>query len=64
MVDVLISYLRKDIEFAQRLCHELGVQDHESVNLYQESDLGLSPVSQRRQTVKSRLWIDRSICSL
>ena len=55
MVDVLISYLRKDIEFAQRLCHELGVQDHESVNLYQESDLGLSPVSQRRQTVKSRL---------
>ncbi|HHZ89379.1 TPA: TIR domain-containing protein [Candidatus Poribacteria bacterium] len=30
MVDVFISYSRKDIEFAQRLHHTLESRDHES----------------------------------
>ena len=30
MVDLFISYLPKDIEFAQRLHHELGGRDRES----------------------------------
>ena len=30
MVDVFISYSRKDIEFAQRLHHELEARDHKS----------------------------------
>ena len=30
MSDVFISYLRKDIEFAQRLHHELEARDYKS----------------------------------
>ena len=43
MIDVLISCSRKDIEFTQRLHHELEAQDHEPVNLCRGSGLGVPP---------------------
>ena len=41
MIDVLISCSCKDIEFTQRLHHELEAQDHVPVNLYRGPDLGV-----------------------
>ncbi|HIB99966.1 TPA: hypothetical protein EYO63_09730, partial [Candidatus Poribacteria bacterium] len=55
MADVFISYSRKDIEFAQRLHHELEFRARDPVNLYRGTDLGIPTLFQRSQTVKSGL---------